>query len=62
MLPLLLASQLLMLAVRVVAGGAFPGLAYFAGSFIGAALWPTATFLLLLPQRRPESVDENRPI
>ena len=61
-LPLLLASQLLMLAVRVVAGGAFPGLAYFAGSFIGAALWPTATFLLLLPQRRPESVDENRPI
>ena len=61
-LVLLLASQLLMLAARMVAGGAFPGPAYFAGSFIAAALWPTATFLLLLPQRRPESVDENRPI
>jgi len=61
-LVLLLASQLLMLAVRVVAGGVFPGLTYFAGSFIAAALWPSMTFLLLLPQRRPESVDENRPI
>ncbi len=61
-LMLLLASQLLMLAVRVVAGGVFPGLTYFAGSFIAAALWPSVTFLLLLPQRRPESVDENRPI
>jgi rod shape-determining protein MreD len=61
-LVLLLASQLLMLAVRMVAGGAFPGPAYFAGSFIAAALWPSATFLLLLPQRRPDSVDENRPI
>ena len=61
-LVLLLTSQLLMLAVRLVAGGAFPGLSYFAGSFIAAALWPTATFLLLLPQRRPGSVDENRPI
>ena len=61
-LVLLLASQLLMLAVRLVAGGVFPGYAYFAASFIAAALWPTATFLLLLPQRRPQSVDENRPI
>jgi rod shape-determining protein MreD len=61
-LVLLLASQMLMLAVRLVAGGVFPGLTYFAGAFIAAALWPVASFLLLLPQRRPESVDENRPI
>lgn len=61
-LILLLASQLLMLTVRMFAGSAFPGLAYFAGSLIAAALWPTATFLLLLPQRRPEDLDENRPI
>jgi rod shape-determining protein MreD len=61
-LMLLLASQILMLAVRLVAGGTFPGFAYFLGSFIAAALWPSATFLLLLPQRRPGSVDENRPI
>jgi rod shape-determining protein MreD len=61
-LVLLLGSEALMLAVRMVAGAAFPGLGYFAGSLIAAALWPVATFLLLLPQRRPESVDENRPI
>jgi rod shape-determining protein MreD len=61
-LVLLLASQGLMLGVRMVAGGSFPGPMYFAGSVVAAALWPTVTFLLLLPQRRPESVDENRPI
>jgi rod shape-determining protein MreD len=61
-LPLLLASQALMLGVGLLAGGAFPGPMYFAGSLTAAALWPTATFLLLLPQRRPESVDENRPL
>jgi rod shape-determining protein MreD len=61
-LVLLLASQGLMLGVGMIAGGAFPGVGYFAGSFVAAALWPTVTFLLLLPQRRAESVDENRPI
>jgi rod shape-determining protein MreD len=61
-LLLMLAYQFLMLAAGMVAGGVFPGLAYFAGSFVAAALWPTTGFLLLLPQRRPESVDENRPI
>jgi len=61
-LVLMLATQLLMLAVRMVAGAAFPGLAYFAGSLIAAALWPTATFLLLLPQRRSGSTDDNRSI
>jgi len=61
-LVLLLASQLLMLAVRMIAGGLFPGFGYFAGSLVAAALWPPVTFLLLLPQRRPEIIDENRPI
>ncbi len=59
---LLLGTQLLMLAVRTFAGGAFPGLAWFAGSAIGALLWPAATFLLLAPQRQPETVDVDRPI
>jgi len=61
-LVLLLVGQLLMLGARLIAGAEFPGFAYFGGSLIAAALWPTATFLLLLPQRRPESVDRNRPI
>jgi rod shape-determining protein MreD len=59
---LLMAVQLVMLAVRMFAGGAFPGLWYFAGSAIAAALWPLVTFLLLAPQRRAESIDQNRPI
>lgn len=61
-LVLMLACQVLMLVTRLMAGGVFPGFAYFGGSLIAAALWPTATFLLLLPQRRPASVDANRPI
>lgn len=61
-LVLLLASQLIMLAVRLLAGGTFPGASYFFGSLVAAALWPLATFILLAPQRRPEAVDETRPI
>lgn len=59
---LLLGAQSLMLGVRMIAGGPFPGVLYFTGSFVAAALWPLANILLLAPQRRPESVDENRPI
>jgi len=61
-LLLLVGTQLLMLGVRMAAGSAFPGMLYFAGSFIAALLWPLATLLLLAPQRRPETVDENRPL
>lgn len=59
---LLLMTQLLMLAVRMAAGAPFPGVLYFAGSIIAAMLWPVANVVLLAPQRRPENVDENRPI
>jgi rod shape-determining protein MreD len=61
-LAMLLGYQILMLAVRMAAGSPFPGVLYFLSSFIGAVLWPVVTFLLLAPQRRPESIDENRPI
>ena len=59
---LLMSAQLIMLAIRMAAGSPFPGWLYFTGSIIGALLWPLATIVLLAPQRRPESVDENRPI
>ncbi len=61
-LLLLLSTQLLTLVIRIAAGAGFPGWTYFAGSFICAALWPVLSFLLLLPQRRAEMMDENRPI
>ena len=62
LLLLLLSTQVLTLVIRIGAGADFPGWSYFAGSFVCAALWPVLSFLLLLPQRRPEIVDENRPI
>jgi rod shape-determining protein MreD len=61
-LVLLLASQLIMLVVRLAAGGTFPGLWFFAGSLVAAVLWPLASYLLLAPQRRPAQVDQTRPI
>jgi rod shape-determining protein MreD len=61
-LPMLLATQLLMLLVRMIAGGEFPGLLWFLSSFIAAALWHPLTYLLLLPQFRPVERDDNRPI
>jgi rod shape-determining protein MreD len=61
-LPLLLATQAVILLVRVPAGGSFPGVWYFASSVIAAALWPMISFAYLAPQRRPADKDENRPI
>jgi rod shape-determining protein MreD len=61
-LVLLAASQVLMLAVRLAAGGTYPGVSFFMGSLVAAVLWPLATLLLLAPQRRPHEVDETRPI
>jgi rod shape-determining protein MreD len=61
-LPMLLCSQLVMLVVRLIIGGEFPGVWWFLSSFIAAALWHPLTYLLLLPQFRPVERDDNRPI
>jgi rod shape-determining protein MreD len=61
-LPLLLGAQIVMLAVRLVAGAEFPGVLWFAGSLLGALLWHPLTYLLLLPQFQPVERDHNRPI
>jgi rod shape-determining protein MreD len=61
-LPLLLAAQAVILGIRVLAGGVFPGWGYFSSSFVSVMLWPVVTALLLAPQRRPVQKDENRPI
>ena len=42
------------LLVRLAAGNAFPGWPIVVGPMIGAMLWPFVTWLLLLPQRRPQ--------
>ncbi len=51
---LLLVAQAVALLVRMAAGDAFPGWTVVVGPLLGAALWPAATWLLLLPQRRAE--------
>lgn len=60
--PLLLGVQIVMLLIRLATGDEFPGLLWFVGSFVGAALWHPLTYLLLLPQYQPVERDENRPI
>ena len=59
---LLLFAQAVGALIRVAAGAELPGLTLVIGPLIGALLWPIVTYLLLLPQRRPAEVDENRAI
>jgi len=61
-LLLLEGAQLVSLGVRRATGAEFPGWSLFAGPLAAAALWPAVTWLLLMPQRRPIEIDENRPI
>ena len=48
---LLLMNDLIVLAIRAMAGADFPGFQYFAGSLIAGALWLPLGILLKLPQR-----------
>jgi rod shape-determining protein MreD len=50
-IPLLLLNDIIILAIRGLAGADFPGYGYFIGSFVGGALWPLISVLLKLPQR-----------
>jgi len=50
-IPLLLGNDLIVLAIRRIAGAEFPGFHYFIGSFAAGALWPALCFLLKLPQQ-----------
>ena len=61
-LPMLAVAHAVVLAVRMMVGGHFPGWSMLLAPFIEAALWPLATLLLLLPQRRAPDPDANRPL
>ena len=61
-LPLMLFTQVVQLVVRAVISNKFPHWYFFVESFVSAALWPVATWLLLAPQRRAIDRDDNRPI
>lgn len=61
-LPLFAAAHGIEVAIRMLAGGAYPGPTVLLAPVIEAALWPIVSILLLLPQRRPPDPDENRPL
>jgi rod shape-determining protein MreD len=61
-LPMFLGMQLVMLVTRMVSGGEFPGVLWFLSSFTATLLWYPVTYLLLMPQFRPEDKDVHRPI
>ena len=61
-LPLFLGMQLVMMVTRMIGGAEFPGVLWFLSSFVAALLWHPATYLLLIPQFRPEDKDVHRPI
>ncbi len=61
-LPLFAAAHAIELAIRLLAGGAFPGWSIVLSPLMEAALWPVASVVLLAPQRRAPDPDENRPL
>lgn len=61
-LPLFLGVHLLLLAIRMLAGGMFPGWTILLAPLFEALLWPLASVLLLAPQRRAPDPDQNRPL
>lgn len=61
-LPLFVAAHAIEMAIRLLAGGAYPGPSILLAPVLEAALWPVISVLLLLPQRRAPDPDENRPL
>ena len=61
-LPLFVAAHAIELAIRMLAGGAYPGPTLLLAPVLEAALWPVVSVLLLAPQRRAPDPDENRPL
>jgi rod shape-determining protein MreD len=61
-LPLFAASHAIELTVRMLAGGAFPGLWLLLAPLIESLLWPVVSVILLLPQRRTPNPDAHRPL
>jgi len=56
-LAILVASQAVMLGVRVAAGADFPGIAHFVPSLLGAILWPALFALIRMPLRPRTGAD-----
>jgi rod shape-determining protein MreD len=60
--PLFAAAHAIALAIRMIAGGIFPGWEIVLAPVLEAVLWPVVSVVLLAPQRRAHDPDENRPL
>lgn len=61
-LPLFVAAHVTSLLLRLATGAEFPGWPMLLAPLFEALLWPLASWLLLVPQRRAPDPDENRPL
>ena len=61
-LPIFVASHVIELMVRMLAGGAFPGFWLLLAPVLESLLWPVGSVILLLPQRRTPNPDAHRPL
>ena len=61
-LPLFFAAHLVELSIRLINGDIFPGWSFLLAPILEALLWPVASIILLVPQRRAPNPDENRPL
>ncbi len=61
-LPLFAAAHAIELAIRLLAGGQFPGWWLVLAPLLESALWPVVSVVLLAPQRRAPDPDANRPL
>ncbi len=61
-LPMFVGLHVVSLAVRMLAGGMFPGWSVLLAPLWETLLWPVITALLLAPQRRAPDRDQNRPL
>jgi rod shape-determining protein MreD len=61
-LPLFGSAHAIELAIRLFAGGSFPGWTLVLAPMLESFLWPVATVILLAPQRRALDPDKTRPL
>jgi rod shape-determining protein MreD len=61
-LPLFAAAHAIELAIRMLAGGMFPGWDILLAPVLESLFWPVVSVILLAPQRRAPDPDENRPL
>jgi rod shape-determining protein MreD len=61
-LPLFIACHAIELLTRMMVGDAFPGFWLLLAPAVESLLWPVASILLLIPQKRTPNPDAHRPL